>query len=370
MRRRQGHTLGEVLMSMALLALVAVTALGILQWALYGSQTQQGKTMAALLAQRQMEQLLAEQEPRSGSGEFASPHQGFSWAARVEEIKDEPFLNLEITVNGPRGARYHLKTQRCKQRRNLVYLSNKRLLKTSEDVREDEILFEQPGLSEYSVSPDGKTQAFVDFEEGKPQIFERPLQKDGTITRLARHPEGMREPSYSPDGKSLAFVTQEDGRSQVFIWDLSTNTYKNRSQGEHHDGSPTWTPDGKGLIVCRDGNSLVLLGEGSEKVLVELEDAWMATPEMSKDGKTLLLMSSRDGNPELYTVDLATRQWKRLTDNPGYDEQPHFSPDGKRILFTSQGEDEVPRLYSMNPDGSALTPLTPDQMGDSPRWVP
>ena len=44
---RRGFTLMELLMGMALLGLILVTALGVLQWALVGSARQQSQTRAA-----------------------------------------------------------------------------------------------------------------------------------------------------------------------------------------------------------------------------------------------------------------------------------------------------------------------------------
>lgn len=95
MRRRSGITLGEVLMSLSLLAVVLVTSLLILQWALRGSQRQQARTTAAFLAQRQLESLLEEENPHSGSGVFESPYVGFGWTARVQESSDSPFLAVD-----------------------------------------------------------------------------------------------------------------------------------------------------------------------------------------------------------------------------------------------------------------------------------
>lgn len=361
-------TLGEVLMGLALLSMVLVMAAVVLQWALQGSQAQQNKTVAAFLAQQQMEELMATPEPRDDKGVFTTPHQDFSWTSQVQALEKEPFLDLTVTVQGPRGARYRLKAQRRKNLRTLVYRSSEQLIRSSEDLRETEVLADGLGKWGFSVAPGGQTLAFVAIQDGLPQIFTRSLPGD-EATILLKHPGGAQEPCYSPDGQKLAFTAQEDGVSKVFVWDLTRRNWLAVSHGGHQESSPCWTPDSRGLIICRDQSALVLLRDGAESVLVESESGWNAAPDLSPDGgNRLVFMSNRDGNPEIYLLEIASKRVKRLTDNPAYDSQPRFSVDGKRIVFSSRGEDGVSRLFSMNTDGTRLSPLTPDSSGEDPQW--
>ncbi len=372
MRRQRGLTLGEVMMSLAFLAVILGTALGILHWALEGSRLSQGKTTAAFLAQKQMEALLDQEHPVSAEGVFAAPHQGYRWTAKVSRHEDEPFLAVEVVVEGSRGVRYRLFTERCQDRRSLVYRQANQLVKSTEDLHSPEPVFANFDSNDFSIAPDGKTVAYVELVDGLPQIFSRSTDPPGAGTQLFLAPEGAREPRYSPDGTQLSFTTQKDGYSQVDVYQLANRTIAHRSANDHHDGSAAWMPDSRGLLFCRDGQKLILQnGGGAETVLDENEEGWNATPDPSPDGKSLVLMSSRDGNPEIYSLQISNRRWTRLTNDPGYDSQPHFSRDGKRILFArSPGEDQPSKLYSMNGDGSALTLLTPDEEGEDPTWAP
>lgn len=369
MKRRRGLTLGEVMMSLALLSLVLGTAFLVLQWALVGSRLQHAKTTAAFLAQRQMETLLAEEIPLSGTGVFAAPYQQYQWVARVEEMPQEPFLTVEIQVSGLKGATFSLATQRRKSRRSLLYRSANNLIQGAEDVRDEQLVLSEFRSSDFSLSPDGQTVAYSELENGRPQIFIRSL-RGGPASRLFSHPQGAREPRYSPDGKFLAFTSLDNGYSQVMVYDLTRQTWTNRSPEGRHDGSPAWMPDSAGLVICRDGQSLVWLRDGSEVTLEEDEEGWNATPDVACTGKTVVFMSSRDGNPEIYTLEVDSRKLTRLTDHPGYDSHPHFSGDGKRILFARRDENQASRIFSMNPDGTHLTPLTQDKEGEEPCWLP
>ena len=61
----------------------------------------------------------------------------------------------------------------------------------------------------------------------------------------------------------------------------------------------------------------------------------------------------------------------RLTNNPGDDDEPVWSPDGQRIAFTSD-RDGINAIYVMNADGSNQTRLTAAQIerNDEPAWSP
>jgi len=80
----------------------------------------------------------------------------------------------------------------------------------------------------------------------------------------------------------------------------------------------------------------------------------------------IAFVSDRDGNFEIYLMNADGSSQTRLTNSPATDFQPAWSPDGKKIAFTSMGE-----VYVMNADGSNPTRLTNDPAGGSaPAWSP
>lgn len=80
--------------------------------------------------------------------------------------------------------------------------------------------------------------------------------------------------------------------------------------------------------------------------------------------------SNRDGDFEIYVLDMASGVIAQLTDNDHSDRQPTWSPDGERIVFVSDrfGDDD---LFVMNADGSGQVQLTTSTaMDHSPAWSP
>ena len=78
---------------------------------------------------------------------------------------------------------------------------------------------------------------------------------------------------------------------------------------------------------------------------------------LSIDPRQIAFSSNRDGNPEIYVMNADGSGVTRLTDHPGEDGDPNWSPDGRQIAFTSD-RDGNPEIYVMNADGSGVTRLT------------
>ncbi len=77
--------------------------------------------------------------------------------------------------------------------------------------------------------------------------------------------------------------------------------------------------------------------------------------------------SDRDGNPEIYTLDIETNEIRRVTNHPAYDNAAEWSPDGTRIVFQSNRNRDW-GVYSMDPDGNDIRSLAED--AGFPRWSP
>lgn len=141
------------------------------------------------------------------------------------------------------------------------------------------------------------------------------------------------------------------------------------------DGSPAWSPDGAAIVLDAEQNDrrdLVIMNADGTGVrpLSNLESADEAAPAWSSDG-LIAYEAEVDGNRDIYLVNANGSRKQRLTIHPGEDQSPAWSPDGKRIVFSSD-RDSKPSfdLYLMSADGSAVERLTMTGNNRAPQFSP
>lgn len=215
-------------------------------------------------------------------------------------------------------------------------------------------------------SPDGSRLAFVSSRSGDEEIYV--AKADGTgVTRLTRLPGPDLSPAWSSDGRRLAWSRNAE------IWTMSASgAAKRRLVGkaeawhEHH--SPAW--HGSSLVysstrvsafnteLYRAPATRLTFTTGSDGVLGD-----DSMPDFTPDGRRIVFTSNRDRQGEIYVMNANGSGQRRLTRRAGDDWAPDVSPDGTRIAFT-----QLPgTIWTMNGNGSGLKRLT---RGTDPDWRP
>ena len=208
------------------------------------------------------------------------------------------------------------------------------------------------GESAPAWSPDGKWMSFLSArgggndDEPKPQIWLLNAT-GGEAVQLTESAEGVASYAWSPDGSAVAFTTRDalspeeekarDRRDDqavfegddrmVHLWtvDVSEGTTQRRTEGKAFDvqGSPSWSSDGTRI-------------------------AFAAKPTRW----------TRDGRSDVYLVTLADNRVEAITTNPGPDDAPAFSPDGRFIAFLT-----TPNATEPLPDGTQVGALANARIG-------
>jgi len=90
----------------------------------------------------------------------------------------------------------------------------------------------------------------------------------------------------------------------------------------------------------------------------------------SLPGTKIAFVSNRDGNEEIYLMDVDGKNQINLTKNPADDWDPAISPDGTKIAFVSNRDGDA-EIYIINVDGTNLVQLTFNNVDDKdPAWFP
>ena len=131
--------------------------------------------------------------------------------------------------------------------------------------------------------------------------------------------------------------------------------------------------EGKIVFVSeRDGNPELysMKYDGSEVTRLTNDMASDKGPDWSPDGTKIAFESDRSGVSEIYVIDADGSNLKQVT-TIGNCYQPQWSPDGTRIAFYTYAPLTTPRIYTINPDGSDIFPVTDETVTPSfPYWSP
>src|SRR5688500_17606732 len=147
-----------------------------------------------------------------------------------------------------------------------------------------------------AFAPNGDQVAlFVKKERGRNLLLINPLT--GEIERsIDMAVEQQLSPSYSPDGKRVAFAAIQGNQSDIFIYDLESGNLENVTSDSFFDGAPVFSPDGQSLICSSVGAKYA----------------------------------------KLYRLNLSNHAERyQLTTGDWNDIDAYFSPDGKRLFFSS-----------------------------------
>ena len=185
--------------------------------------------------------------------------------------------------------------------------------------------------------------------------------------------EGLGEHGGGPPGSVVYGSRADGGPPEIWVMnaDGSDKVQLTNTPGPVAiNGQPDWAPNAQSIVFMstRTGNAeiFVIASDGSEATNLTNHPATDQAPVWSPNGKEIAFHSNRDGNFELYLLDVATGGVTRLTTHAGVDHFPDWSPNGKEIVFQRDGDIYVMELRTGEVSRLTSTP----QMEDMPVWSP
>ena len=168
------------------------------------------------------------------------------------------------------------------------------------------------------------------------------IARDGSSIERLSATEGRSTPSWGPDGRLLYVARIENGEEFQVISAAGDILLKVPvPQPVIAVGGVSWFPDGTRIAFAgrteepEQSYDIYVMKLGADELAMEriVEDA--IQPAISPEGERLAFTTHRDGNLELYVMDVGGRNLRNLTRHEGHDAHPSWSPDGSRIVFES-----------------------------------
>ncbi|HKE94986.1 MAG TPA: Tol-Pal system beta propeller repeat protein TolB [Povalibacter sp.] len=220
--------------------------------------------------------------------------------------------------------------------------------------------------------------AFIKAEGTPPQQHYQLIVADADGENrqiIANSTEPLMSPAWSPDGQSLAYVSFENKASAIYVQTLRTGERRRVSARAGINGAPAWSPDGKTLALTlsrKDGDVDVYTLDLSNNMPTRMTfDPGIDTePEWFIDGRKLFFNSDRSGGPQIYQIDPADpRQATRVTFEGTYNARPRISPDGKQlaVVFLDRGNY---RIAVIDLATKAVRVVSQGRQDESPSFAP
>ncbi len=185
-------------------------------------------------------------------------------------------------------------------------------------------------------------------------IFES--DPDGTnVKRLTDTAGYDAEGSYSFDGKRIVFASERDGDVDIYTMASDGSDVRRVTTTKGYDGGPFYSPDAKQICYRgfrnpknpRFANLYVIDADGKNEKQLTFDDTVNWAPYWHPKGDLLVYSKGVGGhrNFELYLVKPTGGPSFRLTRSPAADVLPVFSPDGKKLIWTSTRADGRSQLF-------------------------
>ena len=223
----------------------------------------------------------------------------------------------------------------------------------------------------------GTKVAYVTAEQqGRDRLYSLVVSdQDGENEfKIMESKDPIMSPAWSPDSRQLAYVSFEGSRSSIFIQSLRSGNRFQVSNKPGINGAPAFSPDGRKLVITLggvEGNpDIYVLDITSRQTkrltrhrAIDTEGAW------SPDGRFIYFTSDRSGGPQIYRISANGGTPERVTFEGSYNARPRLSPDGTRLAMVHNDRGNF-RIAVMDIKRKDLLVLSAGRQDESPSFAP
>ncbi|MCV0394137.1 MAG: Tol-Pal system beta propeller repeat protein TolB [Rhizobiaceae bacterium] len=201
------------------------------------------------------------------------------------------------------------------------------------------------------------------------------MDQDGADVRFLTDGRSIAlTPRFSPSRQEITYMSYESGQPQVYLLQIETGQRELVGNFPGMTFAPRFSPDGQKVIFSLlrdDGNSNIFTMDLRSRNTTRLtnSNAIDTSPSYSPNSSQIVFTSDRGGQPQIYVMGADGSGQNRISFGGGSYSTPVWSPRGDLIAFTKQTGGEF-QIGVMRTDGSGERILTSGFLQEGPTWAP
>lgn len=196
----------------------------------------------------------------------------------------------------------------------------------------------------FAIAPDGDYAAV----DGRGEIFIVPTDPEyGEKQQVTSNSWRQRNQVFAPNGRLLAYTSDESQEEEIWLFDREARTTRKLTTHPSFKTIADFSPDSTQLAwVANNRLFITRVDTGATTELgYNIAGGYQVTG-WSPDGQWLVYTKrDRDQNADVFLMEVASRRELNITENPWTDTGGVITPDGTKVVFTSNRDGSTTQLY-------------------------